>query len=175
MTDAPGPVNRIVTTRSLRHVGGMQNHHLLFALPLFLIGCAPLVTFYQPGVSFARLETDTVQCKVAALKQVPVANKTVQDPPDFVPPQKVCDKAGNCRVFPGRFIPGQIRTVDANAPLRARVTRQCMAARGYTLEEIPQCPASATVSVQVSPLPALTPNSCAIRNDDGSFSIAVKG
>lgn len=142
--------------------------------PLVLIGCAPITTFYKPGVSATRLEADSVQCSVSALRQVPVANKVVQDPPRFVPARTICNKDGRCRTHPGRFIPGAIRTVDSNAPLRVRVTRQCMAARGYSVQQIPQCTGSSAQSVQVSPLPALSANSCAVRDANGTLGIGTQ-
>lgn len=135
---------------------------------LALSACAPVTTFYKPGASFAQLEADSVQCEVAALRQVPVANQTIQDPPEFIPAEKVCDRNGNCRVFPAEFIPGRIRTIDANAGLRGRVTRQCMGARGYSVEEIPQCPLGTQTSAVQTRLPALTPNICALRQDNGT-------
>ena len=149
----------------------MKLGRLIHLAAFMLVGCSPITTFYKPGVSAARLEADSVQCSVSALRQVPVANKVVQDPPFFVPSRTICNNEGRCRTLPGRFIPGQVRTVDANAPLRVRVTRQCMAARGYSVQQIPQCTGASAQTVQVSPLPTLSANSCAVRDANGTLGI----
>ncbi len=175
MTEAPAPVNPIVMRAAFRHSAVMLYRVTLASVFLLLAGCAPVVTFYQPGRSFAQLEADSLDCEIAALRDVPVANATVQDPPEFVAPRKICDSDGFCRTLPGTYIPGEIRTIDANKPLRRRVVRQCMAERGYTLQEIPLCPATATVSAEQSQiLPRLTEASCAIRTDKGGFVVATQ-
>ncbi len=138
---------------------------------LMLTACSPLQTFYKPGASFALVDAETTACQVDALRQVPVANTIVQDPPRYIPAEKICDSDGNCRIFPPEILPGRIRTVDANLELRQRVTRQCMATKGFSLEKIRACPLGTKATAPTKTLPPLTAASCALRNPDGSVAI----
>lgn len=145
---------------------------------LAVSGCAPLQIYYRAGVDIQKLEADQLQCEVQALKDAPVAPQTRLTPPRYIPPRTHCDTQGNCVTKGGFFLPGEIYTVDANADLRVRVERQCMAQRGYQPTSIPLCPPD--VAQRVPPgktriLPALSDQSCAIRNQDGSFQIVTHG
>lgn len=137
---------------------------------LGLASCAPLDLYYKPGVPVARLEADRTQCEVRALRDAPVANQIRQTPPRWVPPQQVCNAAGNCATRPGYWLDGSIYTVDVNAPLRARVLDQCMIARGYAPVTLPNCPADVARATPARPttvLPGrLGPDACAIRRGD---------
>lgn len=150
---------------NMKHVTG------LCALVLALAACAPLSIYYKPGVSLARLEADETQCRVRALRDVPVANRTYQEPTRYIPPRRYCDPSGACEYEPAEWIPGRIVTVDVNAELRARVTRQCMGARGYSPVDIPQCPVGIVAEGRTTTLPRLSAKSCVIRNPDGTFLI----
>ena len=69
--------------------------------------CAPLTTYYKPGVAVDRLNRDTTACQVAALRDVPASTQVRRLPPEFIPPRRRCDSAGNCTVVPGYYIPGE--------------------------------------------------------------------
>jgi hypothetical protein len=139
--------------------------------------CAPLSIYYKPGVSVEKLQKDTLQCEVKALRDAPVANQIRQSPPRFIPPRQYCN-GSKCYTRPGHWIPGHTYTVDVNKPLRKRVEHSCMANRGYIPAEIPACPSGVSQAAKgpaTTRLPALNENSCFIRNDDGSFRIVTQG
>ncbi|MFK7835645.1 MAG: hypothetical protein AB8B60_05445 [Sulfitobacter sp.] len=146
---------------------------------LFLLAaCAPLETYYKPGASVTALNRDTTACQVQALRDVPPSTLTRRKPPVFVPGNRVCDAQGKCTGTPGYYVPGGIETYDPNDGLRVRVERQCMADKGYAPVSIPVCPdsvASAAPAGVTTRLPALTENSCVIRNSNGSFQIVTRG
>ena len=151
---------------------------LLVTASLMIGACAPLDTYYKPGVSVDKLNRDTTQCKVSALRDVPVSTMTRRKPPIYVPPNRVCDNAGNCTGHNGYYIPGGYETYDPNLALRQRVERQCMADDGYVPVSIPACPdtvAKAVPARATTRLPTLTDKSCVIRNSDGSFQIVNRG
>lgn len=148
---------------------------LLFCL--VSIGCLPVSTYYAEGVSVAKRDRDDLDCDVVALRDAPVANQTRQSSPRYVP-RRSCDKRGRCYDRGGYWLPGDYYTVDVNASLRKRVKAQCMADRGYRPVEIPTCPVSIANSAppgKTTVLPRLGPQSCAIRNDDGSLLIVTQG
>ncbi|QFT59858.1 hypothetical protein FIU94_13575 [Sulfitobacter sp. THAF37] len=145
---------------------------------LSVAACAPLTTYYKPGASVERLNRDTTACQVAALRDVPASTQVRRTPPEFVPPRRRCDSAGNCTVVPGYYIPGETVSFDPNDGLRKRVERQCMADRGYAPVSIPPCPdtvARAAPPAATRVLPALGPQACVIRNRGGSFQIVNRG
>ncbi|MEW9920798.1 hypothetical protein AB2B41_14380 [Marimonas sp. MJW-29] len=149
-----------------------------FAALALLAACAPVETYYKPGVAVDRLNRDTTACEVKALRDVPVTTLTRPRPPIFVPGNRVCDADGNCRGHRGYYIHGGYETYDPNLGLRLRVERQCMADKGYVPVSIPVCPD--TVARAVPPrattrMPTLTERSCVIRNRDGSFQIVTRG
>ncbi len=149
---------------------------LLFALFFLALGaCAtPLELYYKPGADVTRMQTEETKCEVAALRDAPVASQVRQDPGLYVPGYRSCNGAGNCTYYPGFWRPGRVYSVDVNAPLRLRLMDQCMAAKGYQRTQIPQC--SQSVAGSIAPaatrtMPALSANSCAIRNEGGSWQI----
>jgi hypothetical protein len=145
---------------------------------LALAGCAPLTTYYKPGVSVNTLERQTLACQTRALRDVPSSTQVRRAAPRFIPAQRFCTAAGACTTRPGRHIPGEIVTFDPNDGLRKRVEIQCMADKGFAPVSIPLCPdaiARATPARATATLPNLNPNSCVIRNSDGSFQIVTRG
>lgn len=143
-----------------------------------LLACAPLETYYKPGASLTDLNRDTTACEVAALRDVPVSFQIRRKPPVFVPGNRSCDAEGNCTGHHGYYIDGGVESYDPNVALRGRVELQCMADKGYAPVSIPPCPdriAKATPAAATTRLPALTENSCVIRNKSGSFQIVNKG
>lgn len=167
-------VNSIVSRRAVCQIMPMQNL-LLMTLPLLaLAACAPLETNYKPGISVATLNRDQTRCDVSALQDVPVATQIRRLPSRFVPPEEICGADGECRTRPGYWIPGELRSYDANLSLRRRAAQQCMADNGYAPVSIPPCPggvARAAPPGATTRLPELTPDSCVIRNSDGSVQI----
>lgn len=148
----------------------------LFSAPLLLLSACttPLEIYYKPGASVSRMQTDTNTCDVDALRDAPVANQVRQYPGYYVPGYRSCNNAGRCTVYPGYWAPGRLYTVDVNAPLRLRLTDQCMAAKGYQRTEVPACPqsiADSAAPAATQTLPRLTANSCVIRNESGSWQI----
>ncbi|WP_299736398.1 hypothetical protein [uncultured Roseobacter sp.] len=155
----------------------MVSQRLSFAVfvgVMALASCAPLSIYYKEGAEVSRLQTDELQCEISALSDVPVNNQIRQEPPIFIPARRYCDGAGNCYIRHGRFERGDIYTVDVNANLRARAEQQCMLDKGYAPTTIPNCPntvfrAAPKASTRV--LPRLTPQSCAIKYQDGTWQI----
>jgi hypothetical protein len=162
------------------HYAIMKQFRVFLSLAgLGLMACAPLNTYYKPGVAVSLLQRDTTACEVRALRKVPASTQVRRIPAEFVPPVKECNGAGECRVIrPGFYIPGEVETFDPNDGLRRRVERQCMADKGYAPVSIPPCPenvARNTPAKATKRLPQLNSNSCVIRNQDGSFQIVTRG
>lgn len=142
-----------------------------------LTACVPLSIYYREGVSVTRAQSDTLNCEVQAIKDAPVSNQTRVTPPRWVPQRQSCNSSGQCTVIPGYYLPGQTYTVDVNAGLRKRVETQCMANKGYAPVDIPACPdriVKAAPPGATTTLPALTPNSCVIKNTNGTYQIVNK-
>ena len=152
-------------------MGYMRVFSVLTAVTLALSACAPLTIYHKAGVPVARLQSDELTCKTQALRDAPVANQVQQSPPVYVPPRRSCNSSGVCTTYGGYWRPGQIYTVDTNKALRTRLEDSCMADRGYTPVQIPRCDPGVTASAVTTVLPPLTPRSCAIKNEDGSFAI----
>ena len=151
----------------------------ILVLGLGLSACAPLNTYYKPGVTLAALDRDRTRCRVKALRDVPRSTQVRRIPPEYIPPVRTCNAKGQCQTIrPGYFIPGELVTFDPGDGLRADVERQCMAARGYAPVSIPPCPdavARATPAGVTKRLPKLGRTACVIRNSDGSFQIVNRG
>ena len=99
-------------------------------------------------------------------------------PGPILPPQQICDAAGNCTTYPARRLPPDIVTEDANADLRKQVVAQCMGQRGYEYVRIPHCPAAITNAVtpkQTQVLPRLAETSCVVRGPNGTWQIVTPG
>jgi hypothetical protein len=143
---------------------------------LLLAACGPLGLYHKAGVPVAAMNSTLTDCEVEALAKVPVDRRIERDPIRIVP-RRVCDSAGNCTVVHDR-VGGEVRTWDANANLRARVLNQCMTNKGFTYVNLPACPQgirNAAPAGATTVLPRLAPNSCAIRNGDGTFQIVTPG
>lgn len=155
-------------------MGGMRPISLSLFATFLLAACAPMAIYHKPGVPVSRMQTDTTDCEVKAVKDAPVANQVRQYPPIYVPGNRVCDSSGTCWTTAGYWMDGGVYTVDVNADLRGRVMDMCMAGKGYRPVSIPNCsPAvkSAAPRRQTTTLPALTPQTCVIRYDDGGWQI----
>lgn len=175
-----GVTGQLSLARDLCTMAFMKRFMVYVSLAgLGLMACTPLNTYYKPGASVATLERDATACQVRALRKVPASTQVRRIPGEFVPPVKQCANDGTCRIVrPGYFIPPEVITFDPNDALRKRVEGQCMADKGYAPVSIPPCPeaiANATPAKATKRLPPLTANSCAIRNQDGSFQIVTRG
>ena len=149
---------------------------LLGLTTLALAACTPVSTFYREGASVNRLIADDTDCAVVAIAKAPVSNQVRRAPPRYVSGGTSCDANGTCVTRPGYFVPGEVFTVDVNAPLRSRVKSQCMFGRGYQLIDLPPC--SGSVASSASPfsrLPPLTEQSCAVRARDGTALAVTPG
>lgn len=175
MTDAPDLVNSIVIQQAFGHNALMKTLVKICVLGMGLAACGPLSIYSKPGASVSRMQNDTLNCEVKALKDAPVANEVRQSPPIYFPAARFCG-IGNCYYRPGYWGGGQIITVDTNKDLRSRVLDQCMAQKGYQPAIVPRC--SAAVAAQVKPaitqtLPPLTKTSCSVFNQDGTWQIVT--
>jgi hypothetical protein len=156
----------------------MKSYLKIIPALLVLAACGPLSIYYRPGVSVSRMQNDTTNCQVAALKDAPVANQIRQSPPIFYPGRTVCGAAGSCYRTPGFWADGGFYTVDANKELRGRVLDMCMAQKGYQPVTIPTCPASvknAVPATATTKLPTLSENSCVIQYNDDQWQIVNRG
>jgi hypothetical protein len=162
----------------IRQTNEMTTYLKIIPAMLVLASCGPMSIFYRPGVSVSRMQNDTTNCQVAALKDAPVANQIRQNPPIFYPGRTVCGAAGSCYRTPGFWVDGGLYTVDVNRDLRGRVLDMCMAEKGYHPVTIPNCPDSMRKSVPATAttkLPTLTANSCVIRYNDDQWQIVNRG
>lgn len=142
---------------------------------LLLGSCAaPLEIYYKGGASVSRMQSDTTTCQVAALRDAPVASEVRQRPGYFIPGRSYCNSNGHCSYSGGYWVQGSLYTVDLNEPLRLRVMDQCMVKKGYNRTQLPACTqsvANAAPPAATRTLPRLTPTSCVIRNEGGSWQI----
>lgn len=147
-------------------------------LATVLASCGPLSTYYREGESVSRMETETTECRVQALRDAPVSNQIRQGPPTYWPGRRYCDNRGRCYRSGGWWEPGRIYTVDVNKGLRDTVEAQCMAQRGYRPISLPPCRQSVKSQVpaaRTTELPPLSTESCFVKFDDGSFQIITPG
>lgn len=171
MADRRLAVNSIVSVPWLRQTARMRLP-LRFALLGLLGACAPLSLYYKPGVEVTRLQTDTTSCQVLAAQEVPPNNQIRQTAPGFYPGPGFCNGYGNCWYGDPFWMESSVYTVDVNTGLRNRFTDQCMADKGYAPVRIPLCPLGVVPPPgQTTRMPTLTPSSCAVRNQDGTFQI----
>ncbi|WP_170557029.1 hypothetical protein [Ruegeria atlantica] len=152
--------------------------HLLLPLTVLSACSGPLSLYYREGESVSRAQSETTQCQVQAVNQVPVANQVRQSPPTYWPGRTYCDGRGHCYRSPGWWQPGQVYTVDVNEGLRNQVEAQCMAKKGYRPVSLPPCKQSVKSQVpqaRTTKLPPLGTQSCYVKFDDGSFQIINPG
>lgn len=156
---------------------GSQGRLLLAGLAVTLAsGCFPLKTWYKPGGSVARMQSDLTDCQVGALNKVPNKIVTGMTPIRWIPVRHCHPKKGCVTEY--EMAGGMPYQYDANNELRGRVTAQCMARGGYSMADIAPCPDSIRAKApktQTKVMPALTVNSCSVRHSDGSWVILTKG
>jgi hypothetical protein len=179
MAEGPETVNSIVLRREARQNGGMKPNLSVVAgvAVLLLTGCSTSLSIYhREGAVVSRMQNDLLNCEVSALADVPVSTQIRRGPPEYYPGYRVCQNDGRCYYRGGYFFPGEVYTVDGNLGLRKRVLQQCMANQGYSPVTVPNCPNAVRSKVPVAAtqvLPQLSEQSCAIRNDDGSWQIVT--
>ncbi len=147
-------------------------------LTLLPAACGPLSLYYKEGESVDRMQQETTQCQVQALRDVPVANQVRQSPPVYWPGQTYCDGRGHCYRTGGWWEPGRTYTVDVNQDLRDTVEAQCMARKGYRPISLPPCKQaqkSVVPRARTVTLPPLGSGSCFVKLNDGSFQIISPG
>jgi len=140
---------------------------LLACCLLLLASCVSnTAVYYAEGVSVSTREGDAAQCEAQAYAEYPVRSETRFTPRVFVPPQEICDSAGNCTLTPGYFEGGDPYTVDVNDSPRRAAGQACMVDRGYARVSLPRCEEGS--AVQPSPvMPRLTEASCVRRTQFG--------
>lgn len=148
-------------------------------VPLMVLSsCGPLSLYYREGETVSRLQKETTQCQLSAVKEVPVANQIRQSPPTYWPGRTYCDGRGRCYQSPGWWQPGRVYTVDVNQGLRNTVEAQCMAEKGFRPVSLPPCKQNVKSVVplaRTTTLPPLNSASCFVKFDDGSFQIITPG
>lgn len=148
-------------------------------VPLMVLSsCGPLSLYYREGETVSRLQKETTQCQLRAVKEVPVANQIRQSPPTYWPGRTYCDGRGRCYQSPGWWQPGRVYTVDVNQGLRNTVEAQCMAEKGFRPVSLPPCKQNVKSVVplaRTTTLPPLNSASCFVKFDDGSFQIITPG
>lgn len=143
-----------------------------------LSACGPMSFYYREGESVARMQSETTECRVQSVKDVPVNNQIRQSPPVYWPGRSYCDNRGRCYRSPGWWQPGNIYTVDVNKGLRNNVEAQCMAKKGFRPVSLPPCRSgvkSRVPAVRTTNLPPLNTESCFVKFNDGSFQIITPG
>ncbi|PYC48340.1 hypothetical protein DI396_04930 [Litorivita pollutaquae] len=146
---------------------------LLPALPavVLLAGCLPIETYHKTGAPVARVQSDEVECKVDALKQVPVNTVTRSIPGQYVPGRKICNPRG-CYRTAGHMTPPRIESYDSNAGLRGQVVEQCMQAQGYKRVKLERCTATGAMTLPATQ-PALNTQSCLVRAQNDQWVIVT--
>ncbi len=153
---------------------------LRLLLPVMALSAcdSPLSLYYREGESVSRLQTETTQCQLQAVQDVPVATQVRQSPPTYWPGRTYCDGRGHCYRSAGWWQPGQVYTVDVNQGLRDEVEALCMAQKGFRPVSLPPCKQSVRSSasnVPTTTLPPLTTQSCYVKLDNGAFQILNPG
>jgi len=177
MADAILVVNSIVLICCSGHVVGMRTVCAVLVMMLTLSACTPAPVYYREGVSVAKMENDLLNCKVAAVKDAPVATQLRRGAPRYYPGYLRCSHGGHCYRTGGYFYPGEVYSVDVNAGLRNDLENRCMSRKGYAPVSLPRCragtagSAAADQTAQTNTMPPLSQNSCVIDNTDGPVQI----
>ncbi len=140
-----------------------------------LVGCTPLSLFYKEGAPVQRMNSDLADCKLRALRDVPVDQDTRYIPGQEAP-RVICDAAGVCQTIWVQITPDTIETYDANEEVRKEYVGACMAKSGYAPVRLPACQdavVKATTLKATKVLPPLSANSCAIRLKTGQYQIVT--
>ncbi len=154
----------------------MRRFILTLGAVSLIAACTPLGLYYKQGATVQSAADTETRCKVSALSEVPVRNVTQIIPGRHLPPRRVCNSAGVCHTKPGRFIPPEFITRDANEALRAKAVDLCMRQKGYEYIRLPACEpavAKATPPAQTTRLPRLAASSCVVRSSGGHWQIVT--
>ena len=140
---------------------------------LVLSSCSPLSLYYREGESVSRMQSETTQCRVAALKDAPVANQVRQTAPTLLAGAHLLRRAGQMLPNPGlvgtranlhgrcQSRPAQYGRSTMHGPKRVS-PRQPAPCRQNVKSRVPATPTTT--------LPPLSTESCFVKFDDGSFS-----
>lgn len=153
----------------------MRTHIYLSLFAGFLAGCTPLSLFYKEGTPVQRLNSDLADCKLRALRDVPVDQDTRFIPGDKAP-KSICDAAGVCHTVWVQITPDKVETFDANEGAREDYVEACMAKSGYAPVRLPACNDAIRQSTPLAAtkvLPPLSAESCAIRLKTGQYQIVT--
>ena len=176
MTEGSGRVNSFVPASDCAIIANMPSlHNLTLPALVLLAACAPLNIYYKEGADVAQSEANLTQCQVSALAEVPRDIRTRYIPAQYMP-YSTCTAGGYCYRRYRMISPPRSESYDANANLRDKLVRQCMAMAGYRPVSLPRCDAETvrtTVLAATKTLPALTPESCAIRLESGNWQIVT--
>lgn len=126
---------------------------LRIILPIFLVlmlGCTtatqPIASFaYRPNTSVSTKNRDALECSLETTQAVPQDTRIATTPTYRSPTQLYCSGYG-CTTTGGQVYGGQVYSYDANDQLKVEYRNQCMAAKGYTISQLPTCPPRAVPS-----------------------------
>ncbi|MEM9715299.1 MAG: hypothetical protein AAF826_02160 [Pseudomonadota bacterium] len=146
--------------------------YVLLSLLCVLAACSTGVFYYKDDAVRSELASTQAQCVLDAAKQAPVNRVIVRDYGHWESIQS-CD-GNNCKTV-RNFVPGLVRTYDANAGLRSRLERACMAAQGFERLEFERCQDIAAVdaSVQMT-LPKAADVACFAKDKTGRVAFIEK-
>ncbi|MEM6464636.1 MAG: hypothetical protein AAF724_22275 [Pseudomonadota bacterium] len=106
------------------------------SLALFVAGCVSDVG-YRPNTTLKAVDNAYFQCRVAAAKNVP-ANLRIRSTPGTLGPVFANCVGGRCGPV-GGYYGGQITSYDTNTSLRRAFFQRCIADKGFTISQMPQC------------------------------------
>ena len=128
--------------------------------------------YYQDGVSRQQIPVDEGACIKDALAKAPVDRVFYREPGEWRTKQS-CDDAG-C-VTSEYFVPGLLKSYDANAGLRSRLERSCMAEKGYERLKFERCEKAAAVDASVQTrLPPAADVACFVQDPTGRVAFIEK-
>gem|GEM_PF-1829409 len=154
------------------------------AVLLYSCAATPQQLYWKTGISYAQQQSAVTSCEVKALQAVPRALATATTP-SYTTPVYLTPFTTNCHqygygtsctttggnVYGGHTYGGQTYTYDANAGLRERVIRQCLADQGYHRITLPVCSksqATNAISLMAGELPFASTVRC-ITKDKSAY------
>ncbi|OOZ76055.1 hypothetical protein BOW50_10535 [Solemya velum gill symbiont] len=143
---------------------------------LLLSGCVttPAEIHHKTGVKPQKQASDLTACQVKAANAV-TASIQVRSTPIFQTRTKmncrIVDDNIRCKETGGRISGGDVRTYDANADLRERVTDECMTKKGYMKYEFRRCTPSEVKNSSTTNtiFPPVTEMTCAKQTSTGGW------
>ena len=137
-----------------------------------LTACGTQVFYYQDNVSRQQIPVDEGACIQQSLAQAPVDRVFYREPGEWRTKQ-TCDDTG-C-VTSQYFVPGLLKSYDANAGIRSRLERSCMAEKGYERLKFERCENNRAVDASVQTrLPAAANVACFVVDPQGRVAFIEK-